>query len=66
MLKSLHDVMVVWKTFLMVNQFLVYISIDDEMDNTINSTMNCVVIFNCSLGCQLGFSLLDFYPEFQQ
>ena len=31
----------------------------------INSKMNCMVIFNCCLGYQLGFSLLIFHPVCQ-
>ena len=45
--------------------FFLHISIDGEMVKNINSTMNCMVRFNCCMGYQLGFSLLDFFPSLQ-
>ena len=36
-----------------------------EMVKKFNSKMNCMVRFNCCMGHQIGFSLLDFCPSRQ-
>ena len=36
-----------------------------EMANKINSTMSCMVRFNCCVDYQIGFILLDFCPSYQ-
>ena len=66
--KSLYGIMVIWWNCPMVNHFFgihFHRWRNGEITKKINSTMNCMVIFNCCMGYQLGFIIINFCPEHQ-